>query len=407
MHTQPTFNPQPTQNHGVENPLAFELSQRAAERRQARGGRPRGIVVGAAIAGAALLGGAAGGGVHALLSDQGGQVQIAQPSTNAETASAPGSLAAVAQSVKESVVTVSVASAGGSGTGSGVVVASGGYIVTNNHVVSLDGRAAQAQITVTTSDGRLLAAELVGTDPAADLAVLRVDAELPVLEFAAAPATGDAAVAVGAPLGLANTVTEGIISATDRGLLIGSSQQEQSPYKFWSERGTEEPAQTVAIPVLQTDAPINPGNSGGALVNASGQLIGINVAIATAGGDAEEAGSIGIGFAIDGALVHRVVTEIIDSGEATHGLLGATISDQTDVSVGVVGATVQEVTDGGAADAAGLKPGDVITALDGRSVTNSTDLTAFVRAAAAGDTVELQVLRGGEELTIEAELGAM
>lgn len=392
----------------VDNPLAFELSQRARARAASRGGRASGLAIGAALAGAALLGGVAGGTTHALLSERPSQVQVAEQSTTGDPAAAVGSLASVAQSVKESVVTISVVSSSGSGTGSGVVVAEGGYIVTNHHVVSLDGRSEGVRVAVTTSDGRILEAELVGSDPLADLAVLRVQENLPVLPFASkTPATGDSAVAVGAPLGLSNTVTEGIVSATDRGLLIGSTQQEDSPYKFWSERGTQEPAQSVAIPVLQTDAPINPGNSGGALVDGDGHLLGINVAIASTGSESGTGGSIGIGFAIDGELVQRVVTEIIETGEATHGLLGATIVTQTDVSVGVVGATVRELSDGGAAASADLRPGDVITAVDGRPVTNATDLTAFIRAAAGGDTVELSMLREGQSAEVRVTLGTM
>lgn len=378
------------------------------EAKRRKGTAPAAWIVATAIVGGILFGGVAGGGTALLLSNQDGRTQVAESGTST---GAEGVSTSITERVRQSVVTVNVEAADAAGSGSGVAVASGGYLVTNNHVVSLDGQATDARITVTTADGRILAAELVGTDPAADLAVLRVDADLPVLEFAAEqPAVGEQAIAVGAPLGLSNTVTEGIVSAIGRGLAIGSAEpDEESPYRFWSQQGPEEPQQTIAVPVLQTDAPINPGNSGGALVDAEGRLIGINVAIATAGDTSTEevAGSIGIGFAIEGELVQRVVEEIIADGSATHGQLGATVSDQTDPEIGVSGAMIQEVIADGAADSAGLVAGDVITAVEGRPVGNATDLTAFVRSAAAGSEVELNVLRDGAVETVAVQLGTL
>lgn len=391
--------------------------------------RPRrrtGLVVTSVVA-ACLLGGAAGfgGGVLALNQQQ-PQTQSApggdgsdQDGTSAEAVSDPGTVADVAAAAGPSVVTVQAVSRNGSGEGSGVAVAEGGYIVTNNHVVTLDGQSADAQITVETSDGRLLAAEVVGTDPIVDLAVIKVDADLPVITFASSDdvRVGDTAIAIGAPLGLSNSVTDGIVSAADRGLRIASSaapqdadqqQSQQSPFGFWQQNGAQAAPQEISIPVVQTDASINPGNSGGALLNASGQLMGVNVAIASMGAsEGETAGSIGIGFAIEANLVQRVVEELIATGEATHGLLGATVSDVTDASVGTVGAQVQEISDGGAAAEAGLQAGDVITQIDGQPVTGAVDATAQVRSHAAGSEVTVIYQRDGQESEAQVTLGAL
>ncbi|GEK78881.1 S1C family serine protease [Agrococcus baldri] len=385
--------------------------------------RRTGLIVTSLVA-ACLIGGAAGFGGSALFaSQQQPQTQSAPTAddsgSSAEAATDPGTISDVAAAAGPSVVTVQAVSQNGSGEGSGVAVAEGGYIVTNNHVVTLDGQTADAQITVETSDGRLLAAEIVGTDPIVDLAVIKVDAELPVVTFASSDEVrvGDTAIAIGAPLGLSNSVTDGIVSAVDRGLRIASSaapegddQQEsqQSPFGFWQEDGAQGAQEEVSIPVVQTDASINPGNSGGALLNASGQLVGVNVAIASmASSSSESSGSIGIGFAIEASLVQRVVEEIISTGEATHGLLGATVSDVTDASVGSVGAQVQELSEGGAAAEAGIRAGDVITRIDGQPITGAVDATAQVRSHAAGSEVTVTYLRDGQEAEAQVTLGAL
>ena len=160
---------------------------------------------------------------------------------------------------------------------------------------------------------------------------------------------------------------------------------------------------------MQTDAAINPGNSGGALVNSQGELIGVNVAIASAGGSSAgtQSGSIGVGFAIPSNLAKRVADEIIADGSATHGLLGATVQDATSDTSATVGAEINEVTDGGAAEAAGLKPGDVITSFNELPITGSTDLTAQVRSLAAGTTTSLTYVRGGDAHTADVKLGSL
>ena len=373
----------------VVNPLAEQLSARAAARPKSSTKGTIAWVAALSVAGGTVLGGVAGGQAATLIAQE---QQDARPSVQDTSTLQVSSTAAVAKAAAQSVVTVSVTTEQASGTGSGVVVAEGGYIVTNNHVVSLDGQGRGARITVETADGQLLPAELVGTDPAVDLAVLKVDADLPAVAFAdSAPSVGDEAVAIGSPLGLSNTVTDGIISATGRGIQLSSE---------------------VTVPVMQTDAPINPGNSGGALLNGSGELVGINVAIADAspsqsGAQEGASGSIGIGFAIEGDLVQRVANEIIEHGEASHGLLGATVTDQTDARAGVVGATLHETTESGAAAEAGLRSGDVITAVDGTSVTGAADLTARIRSYAAGEEVAVTLTRDGEELELTVQLGEM
>lgn len=409
MTNQPDgVQPGDFRNPIVPNPMAEQLGAQIDGSGPPSGARrssgPAAWIVAVAVAGGMIFGGVAGGGTAYVLANQSAQTQVSTASEGSSEAVS----SSVADRVQQSVVTVQVQTSNTAGSGSAVAVAQGGYLVTNNHVVAPEGESA-ARITVTTTDGRILEAEVVGADPAADLAVLKVDADLPTLEFAAdVPAVGSQSTAVGSPLGLSNTVTAGIISATGRGLTIGTAgEEDESPYRFWSERGEETPQQTIAVPVLQTDAPINPGNSGGALVDEQGRLVGINVAIATAGGSAETAGSIGIGFAIEGQLVQRVVNEIISEGSATHGQLGATISDQTDPELAVAGAIVREPAPDGAAEAAGLRAGDVVTAVDGRPVTNATDLTAFVRAAPAGGEVTLDIVRDGEPDTVVVELGAL
>ncbi|HTL41515.1 MAG TPA: PDZ domain-containing protein, partial [Pseudolysinimonas sp.] len=166
---------------------------------------------------------------------------------------------------------------------------------------------------------------------------------------------------------------------------------------------------TISLPVVQTDAAINPGNSGGALVNSEGQLIGVNVAIASAGGNSGggQTGSIGVGFAIPANLAKRVADEIIATGSATHGLLGATVKNATSDTSDTVGAEINDVTGGGAAETAGLKPGDVITEFNGVPITSSTDLTAQVRALAAGTSTSLTYVRDGKANTADVKLGQL
>ena len=208
---------------------------------------------------------------------------------------------------------------------------------------------------------------------------------------------GDLAVAIGAPLGLSNTVTDGIVSATNRAVQTGSTQSD-----------------STVIDAIQTDAAINPGNSGGALVDADGKVIGINSAIATVassdlpGQQSSQSGNIGVGFAIPGNSAKRIAQEIIDTGSATHALLGVsaqTATGNADSAVGT-GAELVSVQDGSPASDAGLKTGDVITAVGDRPVTTSTELTAAVRSAKPGDEVTLTIRRGEDSSKVDVTLDA-
>jgi putative serine protease PepD len=338
---------------------------------------------------------------------------------------------AIAAKVVPSVVTIEATSSAGGGTGSGVILTEDGYVVTNTHVVTLDGATGDASIRVTTSDGKVYDAEVVGLDPMYDLAVIKLtDAEgLTPIEFADSSKlnVGDSTIAVGAPLGLANTVTTGIVSALNRSISIASSaapdtgdEEQQQPeedqgqdgpfrFDFGQPDQQQAPSQTISIAVIQTDAAINPGNSGGALVDSEGKLIGVNVAIATAGGSSSEgSGSIGVGFSIPSDVVKRITDEIIDNGEATHGLLGASVQPAASVEgATITGAYIAEIVPGGAADEAGLREGDIVTAFNDVPVTDATDLTAQVRAVAAGSEATITYVRDGETHTADVTLGAL
>ncbi|MCS3441779.1 S1C family serine protease [Microbacterium phyllosphaerae] len=398
--------------------------------------KPRaGVKFAAIVVAAALVGGVAGFGGGAILNGISNQnsTGVAQgPET--VTVNNPGSVnetTAVATAALPSVVTIEVAGSDQAGSGSGVIISDDGYVLTNTHVVTLGGAVADPTIRVTTSDGRIFTATVVGTDPIYDLAVIKLEGakDLTPIDFADSSKlnVGDTAVALGAPLGLSNSVTTGIVSALNRSIQIASSalpdsssedapQDEQTPdqgdgqgpFQFDLPGNTsQQSSESISIAVIQTDAAINHGNSGGALVNSKGQLIGINVAIASSG-SSEESGSIGIGFAIPANIAQRVSEEIIADGAASHGLLGASVQDAASVKdAEVSGAYIADVTDGGAAAAGGLKADDIVTAFNGVPITNASDLTAQVRAAAAGSDAKVTYIRGGKEYEIDVTLGEL
>ncbi|GAA2929600.1 trypsin-like peptidase domain-containing protein [Microbacterium luteolum] len=428
-----TAHTQPTQPLDGTAPLGFGSAP--ADGVKTKEPKSRGGAKFAAfIVAAALVGGVAGFGGGALLTglqDQPTGGTAGGPQT--VTVNDPGSVnetTAVATAALPSVVTIEVAGSQEAGSGSGVIISEDGYVLTNTHVVTLGGAVADPSIRVTASDGRIYEATVVGTDPIYDLAVIKLtDAKgLTPIEFADSSKlnVGDTAVALGAPLGLANSVTTGIVSALNRSIQIASSalpdsssedapeQQApeegdgQGPFQFDLPGNTgQQSNESISIAVIQTDAAINHGNSGGALVNSKGELIGINVAIASSGGS-EESGSIGIGFAIPANIAQRVSEEIIADGAATHGLLGASVRDAASVEgANVAGAYIAEVTDGGAAAAAGLKAEDVVTAFNGVPITSASDLTAQVRAAAAGSDAKVTYVRGGKEGELEVTLGEL
>jgi Do/DeqQ family serine protease len=271
------------------------------------------------------------------------------------------------------------------GSGSGVIVdANEGTILTNHHVVA---RANEIQITL--SDGRRLEGELVGSDPESDVALVRVtadDLQSVPLGDSDALEVGDFVAAIGNPFGLRQTATLGIVSALGRnGLGIGGYED-----------------------YIQTDASINPGNSGGALVNMSGELVGINTAILAPSG-----GNVGIGFAIPINMAREIMRQIVEHGGVKRGRLGVVIQDLTPElaeafeAEGQQGAVVSSVEPGSAAERAGLEPGDVILGLDGAPVRGSADLRNKVGLRRAGDTVQLEVWRDGERLSVTAGIGGV
>ena len=309
-----------------------------------------------------------------------------------------------------SVVTISVSSANEGGSGSGVFLSADGYILTNAHVVTLSGASANPKVTVKTLDGKIYPADIVGTDPNNDLAVIKISAAgaFTPIEWADSSKVnvGDSVVALGAPLGLENSVTTGVISALNRTIQVASSDtnEDGSSLQWWNGTG----AAPVSLRVLQTDAAINPGNSGGALVNSQGQLIGINVAIATAGATtaSSQSGSIGVGFAITSNIAKRIAAELMKDGKASHALLGAMVGNAGQETDGFSsGALVGELTPGGPGEKAGLKVGDIVTSFNGYKIDTAADLTAAVRAEPAGATATLEVTRGTENITITVVLG--
>lgn len=318
---------------------------------------------------------------------------------------------AASAAASPSVVTISVTGANGGGNGSGEFLTADGYVLTNAHVVTMNGSSDDVRLEVKTYDGHIYPATVVGTDPINDLAVIKVEAavQFKPIKFADSSKVnvGDPVVAIGAPLGLSSTVTSGIVSAMNRTIQVANSAAPENSelpggLQFFSGQGD-----AVSLRVIQTDAAINPGNSGGALVNDQGELIGVNVAIASAGSSATS-GNIGVGFAIPSNVAKRIATEIIDGGEPSHGLLGAGVKDAASADNAAsftVGAEVVQLTPGGAAEKAGVKVGDVITHLNGLEVTSASELTAAVRQEPAGAKAEVKLLRDGKPLTLSATLG--
>jgi putative serine protease PepD len=379
-------------------PPAGTATATAADQQPRRAGRWR-LGVAGLVAGA-LIGGGAGAGVVVLTDDDGAgpTSAVSAQSVVIKNPESATSATAAAAKAAPSVVTIYVSSGTGAGSGSGVVLSADGYVLTNNHVVTLDSSANGATVQVRTADGTLYDARIVGTDPTSDLAVVKLDGASGLTPATFADSSkvqvGDMAIAIGAPLGLSNTVTDGIISATNRAVATGSNTD-----------------QTV-IDALQTDAAINPGNSGGALVNAAGEVVGINSAIATVAGSAPgqdaQSGNIGVGFAIPANTAKRIADEIVQTGKATHALLGVsarTAAQDAGSAVGT-GAELVQVQAGSAAADAGLQVGDVITAVGDRQVTSSTDLTAAVRSAKPGDHVTLTVRRGSNSSQVDVTLDA-
>lgn len=300
----------------------------------------------------------------------------------------------VAAAVSPAVVTIQAQGASSGGTGSGVVYDAQGDVVTNYHVIAsaLGG----GQIQVTLADGRLYSAVVVGHDKTTDLAVIRLEnppSDLTVARFASSAnlEVGAPVMAIGAPLGLSNTVTTGIVSALNRPVEVSVDEDSSS-------QDSQASSDLVVTNAIQIDASINPGNSGGPLFDATGAVIGINSSIKSLATSSDgQAGSIGLGFAIPSDLVVSVADQLIASGSASHGLLGVTVKAAT-TTVGsdtYVGAEVQDVSAGSGASAAGIRAGDVIVKVEGQEVTSPKQLIGYVRRYKAGDTVTMTIVRDG------------
>jgi putative serine protease PepD len=362
-------------------PLAPGTPQHATR----RGGRS----VLTAVAIAVLAGGVgmAGGYVGAAIYDgEGGTANPVTKVVNAAPAVDRSSLAGIAAAVQPSVVVVST----GSGEGSGVIMTTDGYVVTNNHVVD---SAQDRSVTVTYANGTKVKATIVGTDPRTDVAVVKIEngKDLTAAKFGDSDAVrvGDTVLAIGAPLGLQGSVSAGIVSALHR--TISENGQPESPF------GGGGQARTTIGDAIQTDAAINPGNSGGALVNTNGEVIGINTAIATNGGGA---GNIGVGFAISANKAKTVAEQLIKGVKVTHPYLGVNVGEAD-----TGGAQVGGVTAGSPAEKAGLKEGDVITKIGDQAIANSEDLVAAVQRGEVGQSVQITIVRDGATQTLTAVIG--
>jgi putative serine protease PepD len=346
-----------------------------------------------------LIGGAVGGYAVQRLdgADQGlstalngDDISEEQPVATPPLAADNTSIAAVADKLLPSTVQISAVAGDASdgATGSGFVLDTDGHVITNNHVIET-AVGEDGDIRVVDEDGNSYSAKVVGRSPVYDLAVLEVsDPEGLVPASLGKSRTlrvGEGVVAIGSPLGLSSTVTAGIVSALNRPVTTGDAGN-QSSY----------------INAVQTDAAINPGNSGGPLVNLRGQVVGVNSAIATTGAVQGEAGNIGVGFAIPVEQVRTTARQILKTGEARYPVIGAKV--RTGGTPDEVGALIEEVVPNTPADAAGIEPGDRINEIEGQRVLDGIELIVAIRTHVPGETVQLLVVRDGQERTIDVTL---
>jgi len=376
LPTLPTLTPEPAAPAGVspDTTATWPATPGAVGPVAPAGGRNRGrgrtLLAGVALG--ALVGGLAGGGVVALTTDPGTPAPGSIAAAAISTVPVEGlDVGAVLARVEPAVVAIATTAATGSGAGSGFIVTADGTVVTNAHVVE-----GAQRIQVRLADGRTLDAELLGSDPSRDLAVLAVDATgLPVVELATDPVgVGQPVVAIGNALGLGDTptVTTGIVSAVDRSIQTPGARLRN---------------------LLQTDAAINPGNSGGPLVDARGRVVGINTAIA--------GGANNIGFAIAVSEVGDVIDGLATGEVPARAFLGVGLEDAVDG-----GARITQVTPGSAADRAGLEAGDVIVAIAGAPIADADDVIDAVDDRAPGDPAELEVRRAGATVSVSVTLGS-
>ncbi|MBD3924971.1 trypsin-like peptidase domain-containing protein [Nocardioides cavernae] len=393
-------DPHPTQPQPTYPGLPLQLATHAPSRE--RKGRGRTGLAAAVVATSLLVGGGAGiGGAawwDATQDGSGGSSQASPVSTStvssqSQAPAADGSVESVAQKVLPSVVKIDVTTAEGGASGSGIILTADGTILTNNHVVE---GAEAGSLTVSFDDGTSAKAEVLGTDPLTDTAVIKAegvsDLTPATIGKSANLGVGESVVAIGSPFGLDATVTSGIVSALDRPVNVGSDDQGNS----------------TTYPAIQTDAAINPGNSGGPLVDLTGAVIGINSSIRTAasqspyGGGQSESGSIGLGFAIPIDEVMPIVDQMASGETPTHARLGIQVGDaQTGDAAGAV---VREVTPGSTADKAGLGSGSVITKVDDQRITGADSLVATIRSYRPGDSVSVTWTSGGKEQSADLVL---
>jgi putative serine protease PepD len=376
-----------------------------------RGGPGKGVVAGV-LAASLFMGGLAGVAGAAGYDYVDGGFDDAPPTSGAsetrtstpvsdtqDTPAEPGTAEEVAASVLPSVVKINVSGPAGQGSGSGAILSEDGEILTNNHVV--DAASQGGRIAVSFNDGSTAPAEIVGTDPLTDLAVIRAEGVSGLT-----PATigssddldvGEMVVAVGSPFGLEATVTSGIVSALQRPVSVGGQGGLATTY-----------------PAIQTDAAINPGNSGGPLLNMRGEVVGVNSSIrSVTGGTGGQAGSIGLGFAIPISNVLPIVDQLRNGETPTHARLGVTVADASSEDGLLSGAGLRSVEPGSAADEAGLEAGDVVIRIDGDPVSGFQSLVATIRGYRPGDTVTLTVVKDGQgepqevEVTLDSDEGRL
>ncbi|WP_082096585.1 S1C family serine protease [Demequina gelatinilytica] len=393
----PTIDPVFAPPHEPPTDAPSEAGAAPERRRGLGGGAIAALVVGSLV----LAAGAGFGGAWAydsFVADSSSSTGTASTSTGSTLPTSSSStisstdentVAAIASAVMPSVVSIeNIQNGQEAAEGSGFIIREDGYILTNNHVVEGSDN---DTVTVVMSDGTEYDGSVVGATADYDLAVVKIDKDglTPlVLGDSDELVVGDDVIAVGSPLGLESTVTTGIVSALHRPVTAGDT------------------GSTAFIDAIQTDAAINPGNSGGPLINSSGEVIGINSAIASLGTSSETAGSVGLGFAITSNQARRTAEEIIATGEATYPMIGVSL-DSTYTGEGIKVADVTGgVVAGGPADEAGIEPGDIITAIDGRPITRSDELIVAIRAKAPGDTVSLTVTTGDDEREVSVTLVA-
>ena len=373
----PEIQPEPIQETVVEPllPSGYQPLEEAAPIVK----KPRLVPL---ILTASLISGLIGGVTGFALSDR------VLPGTNAtnyslvqadvDTSIRPdGSIADVASKVTPAVVYIAVQGNSEAASGSGFIVDSNGYIVTNSHVIASAANGGTIEVTLTT--GETYKATLVGRNIDYDLAVIKINvSNLPTLQIGNSDGivVGDSVIAIGAPLGLQGTVTSGIVSALRRPVSVGDTEQS-------------------FIDAIQTDAAINPGNSGGPLVNALGQVVGVNSAIATTGFSSGEAGSIGVGFAIPINQAKRIAEEIIATGQSTIPILGVMV----DMSPSTEGARIESVEANGPGRQAGIKKNDVVVKFNDRIIRDGTELVVAIRAQRPGDRVAV-TLKSGKVLSV-------